>query len=168
MTEDGFRIERYNQVFIVDTGEAPFGSAIAVGVVALAAGSFTAFFAWNSSALEIAGIYFGFLLGFSPLFLIGSHRWTTEIDTATRRLTITRQTFGRWRKTTADCSLNDCGALGTIEYDTAEGIVYGLYVQLKNGKRHEIPSSERTFKANARIASRLSAATGLPRLDTKR
>lgn len=168
MTKDGFRIERYNQVFIVDTGEAPFGSAAAVGIVALAAAGFTALFAWNLSTIEIAGIYFGFLLFFSPFFLIGSHRWTTEIDTATRRLTITRQSFGRWRKTTADCSLDDCSALGTIEYNGAEGVVYGMYVQLKNGKRHEIPSSERTSEANARIASRLSAATEVPRLDTIR
>lgn len=170
MTDDGFRIERYGQVFVVDSGEPPFGSAASVGVVALAAIGFTALIAIagrTSSALETAGIFSAFLLAFSPLFLIGSHRRTTEIDTAIRRLKISRLSFGRWNKTIVDCSLDECIALGTMEYDGAEGVAYGLYVQLKSGKRHGISSMDTTFKAAARIASQLSAATGIPRLDTK-
>jgi len=169
VTDDGFRIERYGQAFVVDSGEPPFGSAASVGVVALAVIVFTAIvaIAGRSSALETTGIFIGFLFSFSIIFIVGSHRRTTEIDTATRRLRISRQSFGRWRKTIGDCPLDECIALGTMEYDGAEGVVYGLYVQLKSGKRHGISSMDTTFKAAARIASRLSEATGIPRLDTK-
>jgi len=162
VTDDGFRIERYGQAFVVDSGEPPFGSAASVGVVALAVIVFTAIvaIAGRSSALETTGIFIGFLFSFSIIFIVGSHRRTTEIDTATRRLRISRQSFGRWRKTIGDCPLDECIA-------PAEGVVYGLYVQLKSGKRHGISSMDTMFKAAARIASRLSEATGIPRLDTK-
>jgi len=93
-------------------------------------------------------------------------RWITEIDGKARRLRIKRQCFGLKPKTIADCALEECVAVGTIEYPNTEGPAsYGVYVDLKNGRRHPIPHTDNSLDAAACVANEVSAATGLPRLD---
>jgi hypothetical protein len=107
----------------------------------------------------------------SILFLTITRQWTAEIDLDTRRLRIFRRSFGRWRRDIVDCSLDECTALGTIEYDNDGHFSYGVYVRLKSGARHANPLGRSTFMGSstfseaASVASQLSAATGIPRLD---
>jgi len=105
------------------------------------------------------------------LFLKITRQWTAEIDLDTRRLRIFRRSFGRWRRDIVDCSLDECTALGTIEYDNDGHFSYGVYMRLKSGVRHAIPLGSSTFMGSstfseaASVVSQLSAATGIPRLD---
>jgi hypothetical protein len=120
---------------------------------------------WSMSANAGAVLVFIFIA-----FIIGvsmSRQWTAEIDMAARRLRISRLSFGRWTKTIVDCPLDQCDAFGTIEYNAEGKISYGAYVQLKSGRKHAIPLKDSTFREAARVASQLSAATGIPRLDTR-
>ena len=117
----------------------------------------------NAAGLVAMLIFFA-----SILFLKITRQWTAEIDLDTRRLRIFRRSFGRWRRDIVDCSLDECTALGTIEYDNDGHFSYGVYVRLKSGVRHAIPlgsSGSSTFSEAASVASQLSAATGIPRLD---
>jgi hypothetical protein len=100
-------------------------------------------------------------------FSIASQRTTVEIDLRARRLKIFRRFFGRWIKTIVDCPLDQCRALGRIEYETDGHASYGVYVELLSGRRHDIPIKEKTVQESGRVAARLSDATGIPRLDTK-
>jgi hypothetical protein len=115
-----------------------------------------------ANAGPIIGLLFlAYIIGLSV-----SRQWTAEINLAARRFKIFRRSFGRWTKTVVDCPLDECNALGTIEYNTEGHISYGVYVELRHGTRHAIPLKESTFKEAARVASELSTATGIPRLDT--
>jgi hypothetical protein len=169
MIENDLRIERSGQLFVIDSDEPLFGSATSLGVIAITVVGFTAsatiIRGWISAG-ETVVIFIAFLLFFGIFFVIGSHQWITEIDTATRRLKTSRRSFGRWTKDIIDCSFDECSTLGTIKYNNAEDAGYGLYVQLKNGKRHRIPLKNSSFQKVTRIASQLSAATGISRLDT--
>jgi hypothetical protein len=120
----------------------------------------------NAAGLVAMLIFFA-----SILFLKITRQWTAEIDLDTRRLRIFRRSFGRWRRDIVDCSLDECTALGTIEYDNDGHFSYGVYVRLKSGVRHAIPLGSSTFMGSstfseaASVVSQLSAATGIPRLD---
>lgn len=94
-------------------------------------------------------------------------QWTAEFDVAKRRLKIVKRWLGRSPKTIVDCSFDECTAVGTIEYQGEDGPTYGTYVQLKNGKLHGIPSYDYSFEAAVRTVKELSAATRIPRRDTR-
>jgi hypothetical protein len=115
----------------------------------------------NAASLVVASIFFA-----SILFLTITRQWTAEFDLDTRRLRISRRSFGRWKREIVDCSLDECNALGTIAYNNDGHVSYGVYVQLKPGARHAIPIRNPTLSEAASVASQLSAATGIPRLDT--
>lgn len=100
-------------------------------------------------------------------FSIASQRTTVHIDLRARRLRIVRRYFGRWGKTIVDCPLDQCRAVGRIEYESDGHASYGVYVELASGRRHDIPVKEKTVQEAGRVAARLSDATGIPRLDTK-
>ncbi|EJN13844.1 hypothetical protein PMI42_02586 [Bradyrhizobium sp. YR681] len=110
------------------------------------------------------GLIFLLLLAF---FWIAYKRTTVQIDLRTRRLQIFRRLIGPWIKTVVDCPLDQCRALGRIEYETDGHVSYGVYVELVTGRRHDIPIQESTIQEAGRVAARLSDATGIPRLDTK-
>jgi hypothetical protein len=61
--------------------------------------------------------------------------------------------------------LDRCRQLGRIEYETDGS--YGVYVELSDGTRHAIPLKDSSFEEAGRVASQLSDATGITRLDTK-
>jgi hypothetical protein len=115
----------------------------------------------NEAVLVVVLIFFA-----SILFLMTTRQWTAEIDLDTRRLRIFHRFFGRWKREIVDCSLDECSALGTIAYNNDGHVSYGVYVQLKPGARHAIPIRNPTLSEAASVASQLSAATGIPRLDT--
>jgi hypothetical protein len=170
MIEDNLRIERSGQVLVIDSGEPPFGSATSLGVIAITVTGFTASATivrgWRSAG-ETVAIFIAFLFFFGIFFVVGSHQWITEIDTATRRLKTSRRSFGRWTKDIIDCSFDECSMLGIIKYNNAEDAGYRLYVQLKDGKRHNIPLKNSSLQKVTRIAFQLSAATGISRPDTR-
>lgn len=132
------------------------GGLVAVAIVAAGSGSTEA----NGSAIL-------FLLLACMCFSNASQRTTVEIDLRARRLKIFRRFFGRWIKTIVDCPLDQCQALGRIEYETDGHAWYGVYVELRSGRRHDIPIEEKTVQEAGRVAAQLSDATGIPRLDTK-
>src|SRR5258708_14795891 len=75
----------------------------------------------NAAGLVVVFIFFA-----SILFLTITRQWTAEIDLDTRRLRIFRVFFGRWWLATVNCSLDECTALGTIEYDNDGHFSYGV------------------------------------------
>lgn len=100
-------------------------------------------------------------------FWIASRRWRTEFDLRTRRLKVFRRFLGRWTKTIVDCPLDQCRALGRIEYETEGHPSYGVYVELADGTRHDVPLRNPTIQEAGRVAAQLTEATGISRLDTK-
>jgi hypothetical protein len=151
------------QTLIFSSGKPEFGAA-AFGIMVFA----IAFVADSSNTWSMpanAGAV-GFLFIACILGLSVSRQWTAEIDMAARRLRISRRSFGRWTRTIVDCPLDECSVFGTIEYNTDGHVSYGVYVQLKGGTRHAIPVKKSTFNEAASVASQLSTATGIPRLDT--
>jgi hypothetical protein len=157
--------ERSGQTLIFTSGEPRFGTAAFVCIMIIA----IAFVADSSNQWSMpanAGAILGFLFLACIVGLSMSRQWTAEIDMAARRLKISRRSFGRWAKTIVDCPLDECNVFGTIQYNTEGHISYGAYVQLKHGARHAIPLKDSTFEEAARVASQLSAATGIQRLDT--
>jgi hypothetical protein len=94
-------------------------------------------------------------------------RRTAEIDPLNKRLRLIRRRFGRWTTTIVDCSLDQCIAVGTIEYSTDGHTAYGTYFKLKNGSWYAIPLHGHSFKEALAVVRQVSAATGIPRLDVK-
>jgi hypothetical protein len=94
-------------------------------------------------------------------------QWTAEIDLAMKRLRLSRVWFGRWEKTAVDCSLDDCIALGTVEYNTEGHITYGTYFKLRDGSWHAIPVEGSSFEEALAVVKEVTAATNIPRLDIK-
>jgi hypothetical protein len=167
MVEGNPGSERSGQTLIFTSGEHRFGSAAVIGIMIVI--GIAAFFTDSSNMSSTSargGFVFALLILTYIGFLISSRQWTAEIDIAARRLRISRRSFGRWAKTIVDCPLDECNVFGTIQYNTEGHISYGVYVQLKHGARHAIPLKDSTFEEAARVASQLSAATGIPRLDT--
>lgn len=174
MAESTPHIERSQQKFVFASDEPTFNSVGSFWFLVVAAIFVVTIYALsaaiNPAAIarpQNAGVFVAFVFAGCVLFHFISRQWIAEIDLATRRLTISRRSFGRWTKMIVDCSLDQCAAFGTIEYNTDGEISYGAYVQLKDGRRHAIPLKDSTFEAATRVASQLSIATGVPRLDTR-
>jgi hypothetical protein len=170
MTED--HQFRSGQTLTFASGKPRFRTILLFGFIALL--TILAFITGNSRTVappeNAAGILAVFILFTSILFLKITRQWTAEIDLDTRRLRIFRVFFGRWQREIVDCSLDECCAVGTIQYDNDGHFSYGVYVRLKSGARHAIPLRSSTFMGStlseaASVASQLSAATGIPRLD---
>ena len=66
-----------------------------------------------------------------------------------------------------DCSLDNCVALGTVEYNTEGYITYGTYFKLSSGSWYAIPVQDRSFEEALKVVKEVAAATGIPRLDIK-
>jgi hypothetical protein len=165
---------RSGQTLTFASSKPRFRTIVLFGFIAVLA--IVAFTTGNSRTVappeNPAGLVLMFIVYASILFLKITRQWTAEIDLDTRRLRIFRRSFGRWRRNIVDCSLDECTALGTIVYDNGEHFSYSVYVRLKSGARHAIPFGSFTFMGSstlseaASVASQLSAATGIPRLDT--
>lgn len=167
MAEDSPDIERPRQIFV--SPQSAISDFIAyVGVTALVAAVALVVTRPNISdkppnggiAVVLIFVFFAFLL-----FLSVSRRQIAEVDFEARRLRISRRWFGRWTRTVVDCPFDECSALGTFETDADGHLSYSAYVKLKNGTRHAIPLQDSTLSEAARVASQLSTATGIPRLD---
>ncbi|SDJ21682.1 MULTISPECIES: hypothetical protein [Bradyrhizobium] len=162
------------QTLTFASGKPGFRTFVLFGFIAVL--TILAVITGNSRAVappeNAAGLVLMFVVYTSILFLTITRQWTAEIDLDTRRLRIFRRSFGRWRRSIVDCSLDECTALGTIVYGNDGHFSYGVYVRLKSGARHAIPlgnpifMGSSTFSEAASVASQLSAATGIPRLDT--
>jgi hypothetical protein len=171
MTED--HQFRSGQTLTFASGKPRFRTTVLFGFIALL--TIVAFITGNSRTVappeNAAGLVLMFIVYASILFLTITRQWTAEIDLDARRLRIFRRSFGRWRRNIVDCSLDECTALGTIVHDNGEHFSYGVYVRLKSGARHTIPLGSSIFPGSstlseaASVASQLSAATGIPRLD---
>ena len=66
-----------------------------------------------------------------------------------------------------DCSLDDCVALGTVEYNTDGWISYGTYFKLSTGSWYAFPSQGHSFEDALKVVKEVAAATGIPRVDIK-
>ena len=173
MAEDNPHIERSPHKLVFASGEPLFNSMgtfwlLALGAILVIAIYVSAASTSNASLLPRDAGTFVLLLFFGCiLFRLATRQWIAEVDLATRRLKISRLSFGRWRKAIVDCRFDECSKLGTIEYDTDGHISYGVYVELKRGTRHAIPLQSSKFNEATKVAAKLMAATGIPRLDTK-
>jgi hypothetical protein len=166
MLKDHVRIEQKDDVFLIDCGEEPVDVSVSLAFVALAAmcfGIISILQGTHTYVYAASGIFI-ILFVCGILFAMASRTWVTEVDTTIRRLKITRQVLG-WTKVIVDCSFEECSTLGTSKRDTEEGITYGLHILLKNGNRYRILSNS-TLGSAAKLALRLSVATGIPRFDT--
>jgi hypothetical protein len=167
MVEDNPDIQRSGQPLVFTSGRSGFRTAasigmfIVIGMLALTTEDYNI-----SSTATRGGLVFALLILTYIGLVIASRQWIAEVNMAARKLKISRRTFGRWTKTMVECPLDECNAFGTIEYNTDGQSSYGVYVELKHGTRHAIPLRDSTFKEAARVASQLSTATGIPRLDT--
>jgi LemA protein len=88
--------------------------------------------------------------------------WTVEIDPAARQLKMLRQV---WRKTVMNyCTFDECSAVGTVRYDDEGPNPWGVYLDFRGG-REVIPAGPKSEAS--RLATELSAITGIPRRDAK-
>jgi hypothetical protein len=165
MVESNPGIGGSSQKLIFASGKPKFDSAGFLGVVIFAAISAVALISGSASASTIIALAFLLVLVACGALLRGSRQWIAEIDLTTRRLRVCRYSFDRRRRTTVDCPLDECSALGTFEYDTDGHLSYSVYVRSKDGTRHAIPIANSTLNEATRVASQLSASTGIPRLD---
>jgi len=172
MAEGNAHIGRPQQKFIFASGEPIFNSIGSFWLLAVSAILVIAIYALaasssNASPLPAhAGTFVVFLFFGYILFHLATRQWIAEVDLVTRRLRISRRSFGRWTKAIVDCPFEECSKLGTIEYNTDGHVSYGVYVELKRGTRHAIPLQTSKFNEATKVASELTAATGIPRLDT--
>ena len=151
MTED--HQFRSGQILTFASGKPGFRTFVLAGFIALL--TIVAFITGNSRTVappeNAAGLVVVFIFFASLLFLKITRQWTAEIDLDTRRLRIFRVFFGRWRRDIVDCSLDECAALGMIEYDNDGHFSYGVYVRLKSGARHAIPLPSFPFMGPSHI-----------------
>jgi hypothetical protein len=169
MVEGNSGIERSDQTLTFVSGKSGFGAVtltgviVAVAIATLATGDLgTVATPGNTAGSVVLLIFFACIL-----LSIVTRQGIAEIDLGARRLKVSRRFLGRWTKVVVDRSLDECRALGTIAYDTDGSPSYGVYIELVDGTRHAIPLENSTFKEAAKVASQLSTATGIPRLDTK-
>jgi hypothetical protein len=173
MAEGDPPIARSQQKLVFASREPTFNSVgslwllilsatLVVAIYALAAGHSNAFFLPENAGTFVLFLFFGYIL-----FRLVTRQWIAEIDLVTRRLRISQLSFGQWTKAIVNCPLEECSKVGTIEYNTDGHVSYGVYVELKRGTRHAIPLQSSTFREATRVASELTEATGIPRLDTK-
>jgi hypothetical protein len=165
MAECDVRFERQDKVLVLDSGRPRTNASFLVGFAAL----LVMFFLMATSLQEghtylyvASGIFLIlFMCGFA--FAMVSRRWVAEFDTAVRRLKISRLLFGR-TSVIVNCPFDECHSLGTTRHGSEGQLDFGLYIQLKNGGRHKIVATT-AFGPAAKLASQLSAATGIPRFD---
>jgi hypothetical protein len=162
MVEGNPRIERSRKTLVFTSANPGFGPAAFIGFAAIFA---FAIMSAPTPASEQIAVVFLLTLVSCILLLNASRRWTAEIVLTTRRFRVSRRSFGRWTKAIVDCPFDECSALGTFEYDADGHLSYSVYVKLKDGTRHAIPLANSTLNEAARVASQLSTATGIPRLD---
>jgi len=155
-------IERSGQKLIFTSGKCCKSGFVGIIVV----GAIFAFVAVSESASrDLCALAFLVFLFACILLPSASRQWTVEIDLTTRRIRVLRRSFDRWTKTIVDCSFDECSALGTFETDNDGHPSYCVYVKVEGGTRHTIPIANSTLNDAGRVASRLAASTGIPRLD---
>jgi hypothetical protein len=169
MLEGNSGIERSDRTLTFVSRKPWFGAAVFAGLIV--AGAIATFAKGDLGTIATPGNTAStvvLLIFFACILLsIVTRRGIAEIDLGARRLKVSWRFLGRWTKVVVDRSLDECRALGTIEFDTDDGPAYGVYIDLMDGTRHGIPLENSTFKEAAKVASQLSTATGIPRLDTK-
>lgn len=164
MIESASPVGQAGSVLVFEGGQPAGIRIVAIGAFAIAA---FALAAAPAPSIATGGGVIGCLLLAFMFSLIASRRWIAEIDLSARTLRIFRRSLGRWTRTVVDCPLDQCRRLGRIEYETDGHLSYGVYVELINGSRHAIPLKDSSFEEAGRVASQLSEATGISRLDTK-
>jgi hypothetical protein len=163
MPESASPVRQPGSILRFEEGRSPIIWLVLIGGFALAGIVLVA--APASSAATSSGAFIACVLFAIMFSLIASRQWIAEIDLRTRTLRLSRRSFGRWTATVVDCPLDRCRQLGRIEYETDGS--YGVYVELSDGTRHAIPLKDSSFEEAGRVASQLSDATGITRLDTK-
>jgi hypothetical protein len=154
-------IERSGQKLIFTSGKSKSGF---VGIIVVAA-IFAIAAVSKSTPSDLLAVVFLLVLIACISLPSASRQWIAEVDLTTRRIKVFQRSFDRWTRTTVDCRFDECSALGTFEYDSEGHLSYSVYVRLESGTRHTIPITNSTLNEAARVASRLSASTGIPRLD---
>jgi hypothetical protein len=142
MTED--HQFRSGQTLTFASGKPRFRTIVLAGFIALLA--IVAFTTGNLRTVAPPGNAAGLVVVFifaSILFLTITRQWTAEIDLDTQRLRIFRRSFGRWKREIVDCSLDECCAFGTIEYNNDGHVSCGVYVQLTGPTSPGTPRSAR-------------------------
>jgi hypothetical protein len=147
-----------------ETGRSPIKWIVPIGAFAVAGLALA--FAPDSSAATSGGAVIGCILLAIMFSLIASSRWIAEIDLRTQTIRLSKRSFGRWTRV-VDRPFNQCRRLGRIEYETDGHRSYGVYVELTDGTRHAIPLKDSSFEEAGHVASQLTDATGITRLDTK-
>jgi hypothetical protein len=147
-----------------ETGRSPIKWIVPIGAFTIAGLAIA--FAPASSDTTSGGVVIACFLVALMFSLIASSRWIAEIDLRTRTIRLSKRSFGRWTRV-VDRPFDQCRALGRIEYETDGHRSYGVYVELTDGTRHAIPLKDSSFEEAGHVASQLTDATGITRLDTK-
>ena len=145
-----------------ETSLSPIKWIVPVGAFAIAGLALA--FAPDSPASTSAGAVIACILLAMVLALAASRRWIAEVDLRTKTIRLSKRSFGRWTRV-VDRPFDQCRRLGRIEYE-ADGS-YGVYIELSDRTLHAIPLKDSSFEEAGRVASQLSDATGITRLDTK-
>ena len=145
-----------------ETSQSPIKWIVPIGAFAIAGLALA--FAPDSPASTSGGAAIACILLAIVFALAASRRWIAEIDLRTKTIRLSKLAFGRWTRV-VDRPFDQCRRLGRIEYE-ADGS-YGVYIELSDRTLHAIPLKDSSFEEAGRVASQLSDATGITRLDTK-
>ena len=145
-----------------ETSQSPIKRIVPIGAFAIAGLALA--FAPDSPASTSGGAAIACILLAIVFALAASRRWIAEIDLRTKTIRLSKRAFGRWTRV-VDRPFDQCRRLGRIEYETDGS--YGVYIELTDGTLHAIPLKDSSFEEAGRVASQLSDATGITRLDTK-
>ena len=145
-----------------ETSLSPIKWIVPAGAFAIAGLALA--FAPDSPASTSGGAAIACILLAIVFALAASRRWIAEIDLRTKTIRLSKRAFGRWTRV-VDRPFDQCRRLGRIEYE-ADGS-YGVYIELSDRTLHAIPLKDSSFEEAGRVASQLSDATGITRLDTK-
>ena len=145
-----------------ETSLSPIKWIVPAGAFAIAGLALA--FAPDSPASTSGGAAIACILLAIVFALAASRRWIAEIDLRTKTIRLSKRAFGRWTRV-VDRPFDQCRRLGRIEYETDGS--YGVYIELTDGTLHAIPLKDSSFEEAGRVASQLSDATGIARLDTK-
>ena len=145
-----------------ETSLSPIKWIVPAGAFAIAGLALA--FAPDSPASTSGGAAIACILLAIVFALAASRRWIAEIDLRTKTIRLSKRAFGRWTRV-VDRPFDQCRRLGRIEYERDGS--YGVYIELTDGTLHAIPLKDSSFEEAGRVASQLSDATGITRLDTK-
>jgi len=103
-------------------------------------------------------------------------RWTVQIDPHNPRMTIFRLFVLRgtrivlWANVIEHCSFDECSEVGTMTYTVGESdeLRVDVVLDFKRGGRHRIPVQASSLHKANKLASELSATTGIPMQDQLR